>query len=109
MSEISSSPRTNAGGDPACCDGVFAVGATAADAPPAIAKDIPAAPHAGKALFRRFRFEACLARAICRALRYLLTNPRGGNCTPRPEQYARPMQASSRSLFQHVRPEQPAR
>jgi hypothetical protein len=46
------------------CDGAFAVGATAADAPPAIAKDIPAAPHAGKAVFRRFCFEACFARAI---------------------------------------------
>jgi hypothetical protein len=46
------------------CDGAFAVGATAADAPPAIAKDMPAAPHAGKAVLRRFCFEACFARAI---------------------------------------------
>jgi hypothetical protein len=46
------------------CDGAFAVGATAADAPPAIAKDIPAAPHAGKAVPRRLRFEVCFARAI---------------------------------------------
>jgi hypothetical protein len=35
-----------------------------ADAPPPIAKDIPAAPNAGKAIFRRFRFEPCFARAI---------------------------------------------
>ena len=37
---------------------------TAADAPPAIAKDIPAAPHIGKAGLERFRFEACFARAM---------------------------------------------
>jgi hypothetical protein len=46
------------------CDGAFGVGATAADAPPAIAKDMPAAPHAGNAVLRRFCFEACFARAI---------------------------------------------
>jgi hypothetical protein len=46
------------------CDGAFGVGATAADAPPAIAKDMPAAPHAGKAVLRRFCFAACFARAI---------------------------------------------
>ena len=43
---------------------VSAAGATPADAPPAIAKDIPAAPQAGKAIFRRFRFATCFARAI---------------------------------------------
>jgi hypothetical protein len=37
------------------------VGATAADAPPAIANDIPAAPQAGKAIFFSF---AGFARAI---------------------------------------------
>jgi hypothetical protein len=41
------------------CDGRFAVGAVAADAPPAIAKDTPAIPTIGTALPRRFRFEAC--------------------------------------------------
>jgi hypothetical protein len=45
------------------CDGTFAVG-DIADAPPPIAKDIPAAPNAGKAIFRRFRFETCFACAI---------------------------------------------
>jgi hypothetical protein len=40
------------------------VGAIAADAPPAIAKDIPAAPQTGRALSRRFRFEVCFASAI---------------------------------------------
>jgi len=45
------------------CDGAFVVGATPADAPPAIASDRPAAPH-GKAFIGRFRFEACFARAI---------------------------------------------
>jgi hypothetical protein len=44
------------------CDGRFAVGgAVAADAPPAIAKDIPAIPTAGTAFLRRFRFEASFA------------------------------------------------
>src|SRR6266849_1797843 len=46
------------------CGGKFAVGAAAADAPPAIAKDTPAAPNTGMAVFRRFRFEACFACAI---------------------------------------------
>jgi hypothetical protein len=64
MSESSSSPRVITGGSIVRCDGEFAVGAVAADAPPAIAKDIPAAPHTGKAIFGRFRFEACFARAI---------------------------------------------
>jgi hypothetical protein len=35
-----------------------------ADAPPATAKDMPAIPNTGNALLRRFRFEACFARAI---------------------------------------------
>lgn len=36
----------------------------AADAPPVIAKDTPAAPNAGKAAFRRLRFAVCFAYAI---------------------------------------------
>lgn len=36
----------------------------AADALPAIASDIPAAPHIGNAGFERFRFEVCFVRAI---------------------------------------------
>jgi hypothetical protein len=35
-----------------------------ADAPPAIAKDSPATPNAGAALFRLFRFELVFAHAI---------------------------------------------
>jgi len=63
MSESSSSPSANTGGaggaDP------FSFGTTAADAPPAIAKVIPAAPHAGKDFIEPFRFGACFfARAI---------------------------------------------
>jgi hypothetical protein len=50
------------------CDGAFSVGATAADAPPAIAKDAPAAPHIGKAVLGRLRFEFCFARAIVELL-----------------------------------------
>jgi hypothetical protein len=42
-----------------------------ADAPPAIAKDTPAIPKAGAALFPLFRFELFLARAIG-ALPYLI-------------------------------------
>src|SRR5262245_51483516 len=45
-------------------DVIFAVGAVAADAPPATANDAPAAPRKGKAVFRRFLFEACLACAM---------------------------------------------
>jgi hypothetical protein len=37
---------------------------TAADAPPAIARDMPAAPHTGNVDLERFRIEACFARAI---------------------------------------------
>jgi hypothetical protein len=36
----------------------------AADALPAIAKDMPAAPHTGKFGPERFRFEVCFARAM---------------------------------------------
>jgi hypothetical protein len=36
-------------------------GAVAADAPPTIAKDMPAIPAAGTAFLRRFRFEASFA------------------------------------------------
>jgi len=46
-----------------CNDGTFAVGAFAA-APPAIIKDIPAAPNIGKPTRRRFRLETCFVRAI---------------------------------------------
>jgi hypothetical protein len=45
------------------CDGTSAV-ATAAEAPPVIAKDIPAAPNTGKVVLRPFRFEACFRRAM---------------------------------------------
>jgi hypothetical protein len=36
----------------------------AADALPAIAKDIPAAPHTGNAGLERFRFEVCFGRVM---------------------------------------------
>ena len=53
------------GSERSCSDGTFAVGAVAAPAvPPAITKDTPAAPNAGKVIFRRFRFEARFACAI---------------------------------------------
>jgi hypothetical protein len=61
-SESSSSPRVITGS--VRCDDPLSAGATAADALPAIAKDIPAAPHTGKAFLERFFFEACFARAI---------------------------------------------
>jgi len=48
--------------DVSCDDGRFAVGAVA-EAPPAIIKDAPA-PNAGKAILRRFRFEARFVCAI---------------------------------------------
>ena len=48
-----------------CNDGTFAVGAFAA-APPAITKDTPAAPNAGKPTRRRFRLETCFVRAIAK-------------------------------------------
>jgi hypothetical protein len=67
-SETSDSPSVVIGVSVGRCDGTSAVGATAADAPPAIASDIPAAPQAGKATFERFRFAGCLARAIKRVL-----------------------------------------
>jgi hypothetical protein len=46
------------------CGAVFSPSTTAADALPAIAKDIPAAPHIGNAALERFRFEVCFARAM---------------------------------------------
>jgi hypothetical protein len=53
-----------AGGSGLSCNGgTFAVGALA-DAPPAIAKETPAAPNDGKAILRRFRFEVRFAFAI---------------------------------------------
>ncbi len=55
------------------CEGEFVVGATAANAPSAIAKDTPAATHNGKAVLDRFRFEACFFRAIV-GLLYLQAN-----------------------------------
>jgi hypothetical protein len=64
MSESSSSPSVTAEGSALPFDAASAVGATPADAPPAIAKDIPAAPHTGKVALERLRFEACFARAM---------------------------------------------
>jgi hypothetical protein len=52
------------GGGAERCGGAFVAGATAAEAPVAIARDIPAAPHTGKALLKRFCFETCFVRAI---------------------------------------------
>jgi len=52
------------------CDNIFAVGAVA-DVPPAVDKDIPAAPNTGKAIRRHFCFEVCFARAIVEPLLYL--------------------------------------
>jgi len=52
------------GGGALRCAAPFVVGATAADAPLAIAKDTPAAPHTGRDILERFRFEACFARAM---------------------------------------------
>jgi hypothetical protein len=45
-------------------DGISAAGTTAADAPPTSDKVNPAAPNAGTAFVKRFRFEACFTRAI---------------------------------------------
>jgi len=46
-------------------DGISVAGPlVAADALPASDKDTPATPNAGKAVLRRFRFEACFACAI---------------------------------------------
>src|SRR5436190_6497973 len=61
-SESSSSPRVITGR--VFCGAVFAPSTTAADALPAIAKDMPAAPHIGNAGPERFRFEACFVRAM---------------------------------------------
>jgi hypothetical protein len=62
-SDSSSSPRVITGS--ICCDDPFSAGATpVADAPPTIAKDIPAAPHAGKAFLECFRFETGFVRAM---------------------------------------------
>jgi hypothetical protein len=63
-SESSSSPSVTTDGRALCFDAVSAVGATPADAPPAMARDMPAAPQTGKAIFGPFRFETCFARAI---------------------------------------------
>jgi hypothetical protein len=46
------------------CGAVFSPSTTAADALPAIAKDMPAAPHTGNSGLERFRFEVCFARAM---------------------------------------------
>ena len=51
------------GNEASCSEGKFVVGAVAA-APPAITKDTPAAPNAGKVILRCFRFEARFACAI---------------------------------------------
>src|SRR5262245_23563439 len=61
-SESSSSPRVITGR--VCCGEVFSPLTIAADAPPVIAKDMPAAPHTGNAGLERFRFEVCFTRAI---------------------------------------------
>jgi hypothetical protein len=62
-SDSSSSPRVITGS--ICCDDPFSAGATpVADAPPTIANDIPAAPHAGKAFLECFRFETGFVRAM---------------------------------------------
>lgn len=62
-SESSSSPRVITGS--VCRDDAFSAGATpVADAPPAIAKDIPAAPQTGKAFLECFRFETGFVRAM---------------------------------------------
>jgi hypothetical protein len=45
------------------CDGPVAVGAVAADAPPATTNEIPA-PRTGKLVFMRFRLEGCFACAM---------------------------------------------
>jgi hypothetical protein len=63
-SESSSSPRVTVEGRAVCFDDVSGAG-VAADAPPTIAKDMPAAPHTGKAIFGRF-FGACFVRAMDR-------------------------------------------
>jgi hypothetical protein len=39
-----------------------------ADAPPAIAKETPAAAHKGRAVFERFRLKPCFAFAIAEPL-----------------------------------------
>jgi hypothetical protein len=54
------------------CTGTFTADpAVDADAPLAIAKDTPATPNAGAALFRMFRFEPFFAGTI-RVLPYLI-------------------------------------
>src|SRR4051794_21254256 len=51
------------------CDGPFAVGTVAAEAAPAIARDTPAAPNAGRVVFRCLRFDgrfvSDMGRASC--------------------------------------------
>lgn len=62
-SESSSSPRVITGS--VRCEDPFSAGATpVADAPPTIARDIPAAPHTGRAFREGFLFETCFARAM---------------------------------------------
>ena len=61
-SAISSSSRARRS-EVSCNDGAFAVGVVA-DAPPAITKEAPAAPNAGKVILRRVRFETRFACAI---------------------------------------------
>jgi hypothetical protein len=65
-SESSSSPRVITGS--IFSDVVFSPLTTAADALPAIAKDMPAAPHTGNAGLESLRLEACFARAIGKPL-----------------------------------------
>ena len=75
MSEISSSPSVVTEGSDVPRDDGSAVGATAADVLPAIAREIPAAPHAGKAILRRFRLEADFAYAIAKPSFLSLVSP----------------------------------
>src|SRR6516165_10671118 len=89
MSEISSSPSVAVEGGTVPRDGVSAVGAAAADVLPANTREIPAAPHEGRAIVRRFRFEARFTYAIAKppflsgphhTSAYVSRNCRYGSC-----------------------------
>ena len=55
-----------------------------ADAPPAIAKETPAAAHKGKAVFERFRLKPCFAFAVAEPLYQNWMNPQHISCTLQP-------------------------
>jgi hypothetical protein len=74
-SESSSSPRVITGS--ARCDDPVSAGTTPADAPLAIARDIPAAPHTGKAFIEGLLFEACFVRAMAEPSRICEQMPSG--------------------------------